>query len=377
MTLIVALKSDSSIIMASDSRGTVGDPRGLTAISDEHAKLSSIGPCGIGVAGAAELGRSLLDEFAKQSFGPTLDADKVVERVRGLAARLFSEWFGQIQPANRPGVHLIIAGYRAHRSSNPEQLVYLLDSQSNFAPQLFGDNACMVGVPQYAVYLANRYYTVHCSRQRAIALAHYLISETASQDPKVGGPIQMAEIKPSSGYITISSEDIGAVAEENRLLNARLREFFVSDGRIQMHKRSYKVSDGAYFVPSWSEQNITYRFNPPPPAPGIGIPVLPETAFVDVDATSVGLTATTPDDEKEDTQGQGVIAVEELHNLIEQGWRIDSESSDYIFLVKGQRVNHLLHFLVGLFTIGVWWMVWIFIAAYGGEERRTVKKSSQ
>ena len=77
------------------------------------------------------------------------------------------------------------------------------------------------------------------------------------------------------------------------------------------------------------------------------------------------------------TQGQDVIAVEELHNLIEQGWRIDSESSDYIFLVKGQRVNHLLHFLVGLFTIGVWWMVWIFIAAYGGEERRTVKKSSQ
>ena len=76
-------------------------------------------------------------------------------------------------------------------------------------------------------------------------------------------------------------------------------------------------------------------------------------------------------------QGQGVIAVEEFHNLIEQGWRIDSESSDYIFLVKGQRVNHLLHFLVGLFTIGVWWMVWIFIAAYGGEERRTVKKSSQ
>ena len=231
MTLIVALKSEGSIILASDSRGTVGDPRGLTAISDEHTKLSSLGPCGIGLAGAAELGRSLLDELAKESFARSLEADKVVDRIRSRSARLFSDWFGQIQPANRPAVHMVIAGYRGNRSDDPEQLVYILDSQSNFAPQLFGDNACMIGVPQYAVYLANRYYTVGCSRQRAIALAHYLISETASQDPKVGGPIQMLEIKPITGYEPISSEDIDAVAEDNRLLNTRLREFFVSDGR--------------------------------------------------------------------------------------------------------------------------------------------------
>ena len=48
----------------------------------------------------------------------------------------------------------------------------------------------MVGVPQYAIYLSHRYYDPNISSDKAAALAEYLISETASQDPKVGGPIK-------------------------------------------------------------------------------------------------------------------------------------------------------------------------------------------
>jgi len=66
---------------------------------------------------------------------------------------------------------------------------------------------------------------------------------------------------------------------------------------------------------------------------------------------------------------------ESLDALIAVGWRIESESSDYTFLVRGQRVNHVLHFLIGLFTLGVWWIVWLILASRGGEERRTVKKT--
>jgi len=65
---------------------------------------------------------------------------------------------------------------------------------------------------------------------------------------------------------------------------------------------------------------------------------------------------------------------ESLDTLIAHGWRIESESSDYVFLIKGQRVNHLLHFLVGLLTLGVWWIVWLILAAKGGEERQTIRK---
>ena len=68
-------------------------------------------------------------------------------------------------------------------------------------------------------------------------------------------------------------------------------------------------------------------------------------------------------------------APESLDDLIAQGWRVESESTDYVFLVKEQCVNHILHVLVGLLTLGLWWIAWLISAATGGEERRSIKKS--
>jgi len=39
MTLIASIKAQDGIVLASDSRGTIGDPRGLTAIDDVHKKI--------------------------------------------------------------------------------------------------------------------------------------------------------------------------------------------------------------------------------------------------------------------------------------------------------------------------------------------------
>lgn len=71
------------------------------------------------------------------------------------------------------------------------------------------------------------------------------------------------------------------------------------------------------------------------------------------------------------------LAGKSMDDLIAEGWRIESESADYVFLVKGARVNHLLHFIVGIFTLGLWWIVWIAIAAQGGERRHTFKRSAK
>ena len=63
-----------------------------------------------------------------------------------------------------------------------------------------------------------------------------------------------------------------------------------------------------------------------------------------------------------------------LDDLINLGWRVESETADYLFLVKGQRVNHLLHFIVGLLTLGAWWIVWLVLVVAGGERRMTLSK---
>ncbi|MBI2304445.1 MAG: hypothetical protein HYU86_06820 [Chloroflexi bacterium] len=81
MTLIVCMKAEQAIILAADSRGTIGDPRGLTAINDNQHKLFSLGRCGLGLAGASEMGATLLDELRKKGVDQLSEVDTVVARV--------------------------------------------------------------------------------------------------------------------------------------------------------------------------------------------------------------------------------------------------------------------------------------------------------
>ena len=55
MSLVIAMKAVDGIVMAADTRGTVGDPRALTAIDDNYQKIFPLGQCGIGFTGAAEM----------------------------------------------------------------------------------------------------------------------------------------------------------------------------------------------------------------------------------------------------------------------------------------------------------------------------------
>jgi hypothetical protein len=61
------------------------------------------------------------------------------------------------------------------------------------------------------------------------------------------------------------------------------------------------------------------------------------------------------------------------NELIALGYRIESRTSTQIVYVSGKGVNHLLHFFIGLLTIGVWWLfVWLPLGIFGGEKRRIV-----
>jgi hypothetical protein len=104
----------------------------------------------------------------------------------------------------------------------------MLNSQTNFAPGL-APEMMMAGVPQYAVYLFHRYYDRNITLDRARALAEYLIAETASQDPKVGGPIRIAEVTPGL-YRQLTDDEVNAVSAQNAALNQHLRSFFLTGG---------------------------------------------------------------------------------------------------------------------------------------------------
>lgn len=53
---------------------------------------------------------------------------------------------------------------------------------------------------------------------------------------------------------------------------------------------------------------------------------------------------------------------------------MESQSDYQAIIVTGKKVNHLLHFFIGVFTIGAWWLfVWLPLAIFGGEKREIIQ----
>ena len=229
MTLALAIIATDSIVVAADSRGTIGDPRGLTAVNDTQQKLFKFGNCGLAISGAAEVALAVLDELNKRNLANPSDIDTALKSFEE-AALLYDTWYQGIPPEKRPGTLFILAGYRpGQEQEEPKPLVFLLTSSTRFAPQLANHYPMMAGVPQYAVYLSHRYYSPQISGKNALALAEYLISETASQDPKVGGPINIAIVTPEE-FRKLDEQEIDKIQKQNQDLNERLKTFFSQEG---------------------------------------------------------------------------------------------------------------------------------------------------
>ncbi|MBI3443138.1 hypothetical protein HY008_00530 [Candidatus Woesebacteria bacterium] len=237
MTLIVALEGKDGLALAADSRGTFGDPRGVTAQNDSVKKLYRVSNyVGILVAGAGELAVSLMDDVEKiiNSEGLT-GATQIYEKFIEIARAKYSNWFKDftIQPVQgsekpaRPGIAAIIAGYNLDDDGKPsEKKVYKLHSLLDFAPQRSNYGFAVDGIAQYALYLFNRFYTKDRGVDELMHLATYSITETATQDGKVGGPVQAMVITDVSGTRELTKGEIDKIIASNERRSTRLRNSF-------------------------------------------------------------------------------------------------------------------------------------------------------
>lgn len=57
---------------------------------------------------------------------------------------------------------------------------------------------------------------------------------------------------------------------------------------------------------------------------------------------------------------------------VKWGWRVESRSPTQAVMVRGRRTNHILHLILTLVTLGVWAIVWICVAIFGGEKRKVL-----
>jgi len=238
MTLLVALSGADGLVVASDSRGTFGDPRGVTAQNDAQKKLYT--PCKYGAllaAGSGELGATLINEInTKVAQDGVEGVTALVGAVHELVRQRYRDWFPNfaMQPNPqgtpvRPDLNLMIAGYDVDSSNAPsEQRIFQLVSQIDFAPMLHNYGFALAGVASYALYLLNRLYERNSTIDQLRALAVYVITETASQDGKVGGPVQMATITKAEGCRELSEADVERVLAENTDRSQALKQSFFS-----------------------------------------------------------------------------------------------------------------------------------------------------
>ena len=62
--------------------------------------------------------------------------------------------------------------------------------------------------------------------------------------------------------------------------------------------------------------------------------------------------------------------------LTKLGWGIETETAREVVVVRSQRINHVLHLFLTIFTLGTWSIVWICLAIFGDEKRRAFIKPS-
>jgi|ETNmetMinimDraft_2_1059921.scaffolds.fasta_scaffold159228_1 hypothetical protein len=59
-----------------------------------------------------------------------------------------------------------------------------------------------------------------------------------------------------------------------------------------------------------------------------------------------------------------------VQESIARGARVDSQDDSMAVIVFGKPVNHILHFFIGVFTFGIWWIVWLILGLTCGERRQ-------
>ncbi len=276
MTLLVALRAEDGLVLAADSRGTFGDPRGVTAQNDSQQKARVLTRhVAVLQAGAGELGTNILARtqaalagsisvIQQAGFGipgmappaPTIQnippttpvpsdgVTPVLTVLRDVTRASYQEWFPSVpavpspvaaqtgQSPVRPGLEFIVAGYEVDGESVSDPLIYSMQSALDFAPARHDYGFAVAGVPTYALYLLNRLYQPGRSLDALTSLAVYVITETASQDGKVGGPVSVVQVDADQGCRVLDAHSVAQISAANVTRSDALRDSFYESGEM-------------------------------------------------------------------------------------------------------------------------------------------------
>jgi 20S proteasome alpha/beta subunit len=123
MTLGVGIETNGGIVVASDSRATVGDLRGLTTNNDTAIKIFvPVSSVAVALAGTGDTGHALMQQVTATLAGQVInDVEAAAQYIQNVGRQYYAQSFGPPQwlmtpagvpvPTPRPDVWYLLAGY--------------------------------------------------------------------------------------------------------------------------------------------------------------------------------------------------------------------------------------------------------------------------
>lgn len=210
MTLVTALQGRNFVVAACDSRGTFGHPNVAFSSHDMMEKIQIITPHVVVLtAGVGEISDNLLVEFRRSLTSPIDGITEIVQHLQQFCMAKWNQWFVNVPFQHRPAVVYVLAGLDREGEDGDYSVprIYTMVSQAGFAPAFHRYGWANAGIPIYAIYLYGRRYRSDMTADELCGLAAYAISETATQDLRVGGNIRMAKVL-SDGATMLTENEI-------------------------------------------------------------------------------------------------------------------------------------------------------------------------
>lgn len=223
MTLTICIKASDGIVLASDSRATLRDPRQETTINDRVKKIFSIGRySGMGIAGDGGLAMSFIDEI-KEKIHSESEIRTLAKEFHKFGKDIFNDWFSHEKPDERSFLSIVLAGYTINGNGE----IYNLFSFDNFVPRKSTTGFSCLGITYLAQYLLNRFYQPDITTEHAAELAAFCIIETMSQDGKVGGDLQIAKFSSQKDFHQYTLPEIEKAKNKCDELREKMRLGFL------------------------------------------------------------------------------------------------------------------------------------------------------
>ena len=76
--------------------------------------------------------------------------------------------------------------------------------------------------------------------------------------------------------------------------------------------------------------------------------------------------------ETKTTEQRRAILAQQVQQAVGRGLRVETQSDTMAVVVNGKPVNHILHLILSVFSLGLWLIPWLIMVVAGGERRTMI-----